>query len=146
MFMISEFVEIVVLSAVTVSLFLGGFHLPLPPALGAEAYLASAFGPFGLAVILGLCFLLKVAFLCWFQLALRWTLPRFRYDQIQSLGWKILLPLALGNIMLSGVLVLADGSLELLAGVGVAMLVLLVGVTALYPAKRPASVSFSGNV
>ncbi|HEY0840574.1 MAG TPA: complex I subunit 1 family protein, partial [Vulgatibacter sp.] len=77
MFMISEFVEIVVLSGITVAIFFGGFHLPLPPAWGAEAWLAQTIGSFGLAVVLGLSFVLKVILLCWVQLAIRWTMPRF---------------------------------------------------------------------
>jgi len=145
MFMISEFVEIVVLSGITVSIFFGGFHLPLPPAWGAEAWLASQIGAFGLAVVLGLAFVLKIIILCWVQLAIRWTMPRFRYDQIQSLGWKILLPIGLGNVFLTGVLLLVDESLDWLAVAGLAQLIFVIGLTVLYPSKKPTTIRSSGR-
>ncbi len=54
-------------------------------------------------------FALKVVFFCWFLLLIRWTLPRFRYDQLMRLGWKILLPLSIANIFVTGfVLVLLN--------------------------------------
>lgn len=145
MFMISEFVEIVVLSGITVAIFFGGFHLPLPPAWGAEAWLANTVGGFGLAVVLGLSFVLKVILLCWVQLAIRWTMPRFRYDQIQSLGWKILLPIGLGNVFVTGVLLLIDESLTWLAVAGIAQLIFVVGLTALYPSKKPNTIRHGGR-
>src|SRR5262249_29075610 len=54
-----------------------------------------------------LTFFGKVVFLCWFQMFVRWALPRFRYDQLMKLGWRMLLPAALGNVFLTGVIVLA---------------------------------------
>ncbi len=146
LFMISEFIATVVLSGVITALFLGGWALPLPPAWGAEAWLASAVGPFGQAVILGTNFMLKVIFLCWVQLAIRWTMPRFRFDKIQSLGWKILLPLALLNVAITAVVLLADPSLHLLALVGLAEIFFLVGLTALYPKKQPDSITVGGRM
>ena len=47
---------------------------------------------------------LKVIGLCWFQLMVRWTLPRFRADQLMNLGWKLLLPLSLANIMVTALI------------------------------------------
>ena len=146
MFMISEFIEIVVLSALTASVFLGGFHLPVPPAWGLEAWLTGAIGTFGLAMVQGLAFLAKVAILIWLQLLIRWSMIRIRYDQIQTLGWKILLPLALANIVVSAVLILVDPSLTLLAIVGLVELALLIGITVLYRAPaKPASIRFAGQ-
>lgn len=146
LFMISEFMATVVLSGVIAALFLGGYHLPLPPAWGAEAWLGATFGAFGQAVILGMVFLIKVILLCWVQLAIRWTLPRFRFDKIQSLGWKILLPLALVNVAVTAVVLLLDPSLELMAIVGLLQLAFLVGLTALYPKKQPATISVGDRV
>ena len=48
----------------------------------------------------------KVIFFIWIQMTIRWTLPRFRYDQIMNLGWKILLPLSLLNVVGTGVVIL----------------------------------------
>jgi len=53
-----------------------------------------------------LAFGLKVIFFCWFMLLIRWTLPRFRYDQLMNFGWKFLLPLALLNVVLTGFLLI----------------------------------------
>jgi NADH-quinone oxidoreductase subunit H len=47
----------------------------------------------------------KVVFFCWFFIWVRWTLPRFRYDQLMALGWKIMLPLALANLVITAVVV-----------------------------------------
>ena len=102
MFMISEFVEVVVLSGVID----GALLRRLPPALrrrvaGAPAALRRSTRLAATARILGTVFWLKVLLLCWLQLAIRWTFPRFRYDQIQTLGWKISCPLGLVNVFVT---------------------------------------------
>lgn len=145
MFMISEFVEIVVLSALVTAVFFGGFQLPLPPALGAEQWIVANWGAFALAVLQGFSFLFKLGIFIWVQMVIRWSLIRIRYDQIQTLGWKILLPLALFNIILTGVLILVDGSLNLLAILGIAEIVLLIGITVLYRAPAPATIRYAGQ-
>jgi NADH-quinone oxidoreductase subunit H len=68
--------------------------------------------------------------LMWLQLVIRWLLPRFRFDQIQKLCWKILLPTALANIFVTGAAALLDPSLELLAWIGLAEIVVIGLVTA----------------
>lgn len=118
LFMISEFVEVVVLAGVTTALFFGGHHLPFGGEWLASQPLMQEHG-WLYGAILGTVFWLKVVFLIWVQLLIRWTFPRFRYDQIQSLGWKILLPMGLVNVFVSGALVLLDPSLRWLAIVGI---------------------------
>jgi len=117
MFMISEFIEVVVLSAVSTAIFFGGYHLPFGEGWLARRGLIENH-PWILGVILSTVFWIKVVVLCWLQLAIRWTFPRFRYDQVQALGWKMLLPLGLLNVFISGALVLWDPSLRALAVVG----------------------------
>ncbi|MFQ5457755.1 MAG: NADH-quinone oxidoreductase subunit NuoH [Myxococcota bacterium] len=110
MFWMGEFVEIVVISALVTTLFLGGWQIPwLHPdglhipftevVLGLPSILISLAG-------VG-AFLAKVTIMIWVQMTIRWTLPRFRYDQIMRLGWKMLLPLSLVNVVLTGLVVLA---------------------------------------
>ncbi|MFZ5472011.1 MAG: complex I subunit 1/NuoH family protein [Myxococcota bacterium] len=135
MFMISEFVEIVVLSAVTTAVFLGGYHLPF----GGEWLRAtlSVDHPVLYGATLGTVFWVKVLFLCWVQLAIRWTFPRFRYDQIQALGWKMLLPLGLANVFVSGALVLWDPTLRTLALVGMVEIAVILGLAfSRYPSAQ----------
>jgi len=50
------------------------------------------------------CFALKLVFFCWVFIWVRWTIPRFRYDQLMFLGWKVMLPLSLGNLLLQAFL------------------------------------------
>jgi NADH-quinone oxidoreductase subunit H len=128
MFMISEFVEIVVLSGVTAAVFFGGYHLPL-----GEEWLGRMplFGdhPWMWGALLATVFWMKVIMLCWLQLAIRWTFPRFRYDQIQRLGWKMLLPMGLANVFLSAALVLWDPTFHVLATVGLIEIGLILALT-----------------
>ena len=87
-FMISEYLIVVFLSALIVLLFFGGWHgvlIPLPPVVW---------------------FLLKLSFFIWVFMWLRFTFPRYRYDQLMSIGWKVLLPLSLANILISGIFML----------------------------------------
>jgi len=94
LFWLGEFAEIALLAALVVLMFFGGWNVPFVewPHTWVGALL-------GHAVFMG-----KVAFFCVLQIVIRWTLPRFRYDQLMRLGWKILLPLALLNLVISGAL------------------------------------------
>ncbi len=110
MFWMSEFLEIVLIAALVTTLFLGAWHIPLVDENLAIRFFAEWVG-FNwaniIAIILAICaFLFKVCCMIWLQLLIRWTLPRFRYDQIMRLGWKILLPLSLLNIVVTGVIIL----------------------------------------
>ena len=51
------------------------------------------------------CFLLKAFFFVFFFMWVRWTIPRFRYDQLMHLGWKILMPLAIANVIITGLVI-----------------------------------------
>lgn len=117
MFYLAEFIEIVFISAVMTTIFLGGYHVPfLDPdgfRIGGEMIAGTSLGgwvlplPHGVVVALQiLAFGAKVVLLCWLQLLIRWTLPRFRADQLMSIGWKLLLPLALVNVMVTALLLL----------------------------------------
>jgi NADH-quinone oxidoreductase subunit H len=88
-FFLAEFANMFTLSAIAVTLFLGGYWLPGI----AEDVLAYA-GP---VILIAKTFLL-VFVMIWF----RWTFPRFREDQLQSMAWKWLIPIALANILLTG--------------------------------------------
>lgn len=92
LFFVAEYTHIVIGSGVFTLLFLGGWHLPW----GLNELLPT--GILGAALSVGI-FLSKVFVLVFFFMWIRWTLPRFRYDQVMNLGWKILLPLALGNLV-----------------------------------------------
>lgn len=114
MFMIAEYVEVVVLGGALVAIFFGGWSLPF----GNEALMNWSLmkeHPVLLGATYGLVFWLKVLLIVYLQLVIRWTMPRFRYDQIQKLGWQILLPTGLLNLFISGALILWDPSLRALA-------------------------------
>ncbi|MGO9065655.1 MAG: complex I subunit 1/NuoH family protein [Myxococcaceae bacterium] len=139
-FMISEFIEVVVLSALIAAIFLGGWHF----GFAGDVALAQGLGtshPVLYGALGSTVFALKVVFLCWFQLIVRWTFPRFRYDQIMTLGWKILLPLGLTNLFVSAALVLLDPSLHWLAVAGLLEIAVLVGLTLTSKAKKPGPAS-----
>jgi NADH-quinone oxidoreductase subunit H len=122
---LAEFVEIVVLGAVITAVFLGGWH----PIL-FEGWLRANLSPLAFAAVGAGAFLAKMIVLMWLQLTIRWLLPRFRYDQIQKLCWKILLPVSLVNVFVTAAAVLVDPSLKLLAWLGVATLVIIGAITA----------------
>ena len=110
MFFMAEFIEMVTIGAIMTILFLGAWHIPFL----SSATLLSWFdflGTTGSNLILMMIhvgvFFAKVVFFIYLQMIIRWTLPRFRYDQIMKLGWKILLPLSLANILVTGLVILA---------------------------------------
>lgn len=127
MFMISEFIEVVVLGGVLVALFFGGHHLPFGEEwLWSTALMQGA--PWLMGVILGTVFWLKVLVLIYVQLNIRWSFMRFRYDQIQTLGWKMLLPAGILNIFVTGALVLWDPSLRALAIFGLLVIATVIAM------------------
>jgi NADH-quinone oxidoreductase subunit H len=84
MFFLAEYINMVTVSAVATDLFLGGWN-----------------GPFLTETIGWLWFLLKVAAILFFYVWMRWTLPRYRYDQLMRFGWKVLLPLSVLNLLVT---------------------------------------------
>jgi NADH-quinone oxidoreductase subunit H len=106
MFFLAEFIEIVFLSAVMTTIFFGGWQFPFLYLDGFHFAGWVAFLPHWAVVLIQfLAFGGKVVFFCWLQLAIRWTLPRFRPDQLMALGWKRLLPLSLLNVMVTAFIV-----------------------------------------
>jgi NADH-quinone oxidoreductase subunit H len=107
MFFLAEFIEIVFLSAVMATVFFGGWQVPFLHADGFHFGGFAAYLPHGIVVLLQFAaFGAKVIFFCWLQLAIRWTVPRFRPDQLMALGWKRLLPLSLLNLMITALVAL----------------------------------------
>jgi NADH-quinone oxidoreductase subunit H len=84
MFFLAEYVNMVTVSAVATDLFLGGWHGPFLPASWGWIW-----------------FLIKLSALLFFYIWIRWTLPRYRYDQLMKFGWKFLLPLAVINLLVT---------------------------------------------
>jgi len=107
LFMFAEFIEIAIIGALFTTLFLGGYNLPYMNDAGFTWPGGSTWEMSHGAVVVTqlVVFLLKVLVVCSFQILVRWTLPRFRYDQVLSFAWKFMLPLALANLAITAVLV-----------------------------------------
>ncbi|GGI28033.1 NADH-quinone oxidoreductase subunit NuoH [Pedobacter mendelii] len=98
-YLFSEYINMFVSSAVMATLYFGGYNYP-----GMD-YMATLLGPtwaplFGTAILFA-----KIFFFIFFFMWVRWTIPRFRYDQLMNLGWKGLIPLAIANIIITGVVI-----------------------------------------
>jgi len=110
LFYTAEFLEVPVIGMIVATLFLGGWSIPylsqatiiggLTPALGVT------FATLLCMILHVVSFLLKVIIMIWLQMALRWTLPRFRYDQVMDLCWKMILPLSIANAFITGGVIL----------------------------------------
>jgi NADH-quinone oxidoreductase subunit H len=109
MFMLSEFIEIAVIGALFTTLFLGGYNLPWLTDAGFvfPGGTVVELGHGTVVVIQLVTFLAKVFLLCSFQILIRWTLPRFRWDQLLGFAWKFLLPLSIANLVVTAVAVWA---------------------------------------
>ena len=99
LFFLSEYVNMITSSALITTLFLGGWSIPHVENLG--------FSPLTLSLLQVGAFVVKVFVVLMFYIVVRWTIPRFRYDQLMNLGWKVMLPLAIANILLTGGVLLA---------------------------------------
>jgi len=109
MFFAGEFAEVVTAAGLVVTLFFGGWQVPYLMRDGFHFPWGSVWLlPQITVVILQLiAFTVKVLFFCWLQILLRWSVPRFRYDQVMRLGWKMMLPLALLNVAVTAVVIIA---------------------------------------
>src|SRR6266436_4368275 len=98
LFFMAEYAAMVVVTAVATTLYLGGWYFPFVYRLTEAKGFHNAY-----VVVSLIVFLLKASLLLYLYFWLRWTLPRFRYDQLMDLGWKWLLPAALVNIVVSAI-------------------------------------------
>lgn len=95
-YLFAEYINMFISSAVIATLYFGGYNFPFMNDLGLDQNLITIIG----SVVL----FIKVGFFIFFFMWIRWTIPRFRYDQLMNLGWKILIPLAVINIFVTGLL------------------------------------------
>jgi NADH-quinone oxidoreductase subunit H len=128
MFFFAEYVAVVTSSALMAAVFFGGWHLPFIDRGGVhvsigDTVLLQQRMSHGFVVLLGfIAFMVKTLMICMIQLTVRWTLPRFRYDQLMRLGWRKLLPASLANLLVTGLAILAAQSVGAagLAALGIA--------------------------
>jgi NADH-quinone oxidoreductase subunit H len=93
-FLFAEYINMFISSAVIATFYFGGYNMPFIGRFVQDPNWLS---------ILGVIFMFaKVFFFIFFFMWVRWTLPRFRYDQLMNLGWKILIPLSILNLVLTG--------------------------------------------
>ncbi len=129
-FMISEFGHMVTASALMATLFLGGWDIPgtWDDAFWYQGQLISGFAADGSAILAAPsvlktlvtfgAFAAKTLFFLLLYIWIRWTLPRFRYDQVMALGWKVMLPTALAYVMLIGATILVLDTIGMTYGFG----------------------------
>ena len=96
-YLFAEYINMFVASAVISTLYFGGYNFPFMNDMGLSGNAVAIFGVVFLFT--------KIFFFVFFFMWVRWTIPRFRYDQLMGLGWKVLIPLALFNILLTGALI-----------------------------------------
>src|SRR5687768_7848835 len=100
-YLFAEYINMFVSSAVMATLYFGGYNFPFMNDLGLSQNAITIIGTIGLFI--------KIFFFIFFFMWIRWTLPRFRYDQLMNLGWKGLIPLAIVNLVVTGlVMILMD--------------------------------------
>jgi NADH-quinone oxidoreductase subunit H len=101
-YLFSEYVNVFISSAVMATLYFGGYDIPFVN----NAALAQHWGQNPVAALQALCFFVKIAAFIFLFMWVRWTIPRFRYDQLMKLGWHVMIPLALFNMLATGFIVL----------------------------------------
>ncbi len=103
-FLFAEYINMFISSAVMATLYFGGYNFPFQHELGLDGN--------ALALLQTVFLFAKIIIFIFIFMWVRWTLPRFRYDQLMNLGWKVLLPLAIANIFLTGIVMWAMGFLN----------------------------------
>lgn len=101
-YLFAEYINMFISSAVMATLFFGGYDIPFVN----DGNLTQQIGMNWMALLQGLSLFIKVLFFIFLFMWVRWTIPRFRYDQLMSLGWKTLIPLALVNMLVTAAIVL----------------------------------------
>ncbi len=102
-YLFAEYINMFISSAVIVCFYFGGYNFPFQHELGLSAN--------WLTIVQTIVMFGKVFFFIFFFMWVRWTIPRFRYDQLMNLGWKVLLPLALANIFITGLVMWGLGKI-----------------------------------
>jgi NADH-quinone oxidoreductase subunit H len=102
-YLFAEYINMFISSAVISTLYFGGYNFPL-----IYRYVHA---PWAVSLVGFLVLMAKISFFIFFFMWVRWTLPRFRYDQLMHLGWRILIPLAIVNILATGIWMWATGRL-----------------------------------
>lgn len=100
-YLFAEYINMFISSAVIATLYFGGYNFPFMDDLGLSQNLVSILG----VIVL----FMKIFFFVFFFMWVRWTIPRFRYDQLMNVGWKMFIPLSLGNILLTGLVMYFTG-------------------------------------
>lgn len=108
LYLFAEYINMFISSAVMVTLYFGGYNFPFQHEVAEFLGLSSN----GLTILQTVLFFGKIVGFILFFMWVRWTLPRFRYDQLMNLGWKVLLPLALANIFITGIVMYFMGKLS----------------------------------
>jgi len=101
-YLFAEYINMFVSSAVIATLYFGGYNFPFMNDLGLDHNMITILGTIALFA--------KIFFFIFFYMWIRWTIPRFRYDQLMNLGWKGLIPLAVINILVTGFIVLMSNN------------------------------------
>ena len=98
LFFLAEYANMITSAAVITTLFLGGWQAPFVEHLGLS--------PFVVSLIQVGSFCIKCGAVLLYYIIIRWTIPRFRYDQLMNLGWKVMLPLSIVNLLVTGLVLL----------------------------------------
>jgi NADH-quinone oxidoreductase subunit H len=98
MFFLAEYANMITSAAIITTLYLGGWQAPFVEHLGLS--------PLAVSLVQIGAFCVKVGLVLLFYIVVRWTIPRFRYDQLMNLGWKVFIPVSLLNIVVTGLVIL----------------------------------------